>query len=445
MRKTPASSATTTPPFDWEDRAAVLNLPAQYGSLNKAAKALGVAPSTVKSRFHRHKGRTKVGVATGRMPQDGTTEEDERELHDAVYWRTRAERLEDESKQYGSLLGNIRVVMEDVLKEHPQQVPLPAYYQPVRRGITADEELTFIFISDTHVGELVRASDTMGLSTYSTEEFVERCETYKKALDVLVNGHLRKVYPLRKAFVCCLGDIAAGEDVFPMQQARIDRKLMYQAIEGAGHLAQVVRYICGMFEEVTVYLVPGNHGKTKTTTLNTDVILYCYMALLLENQPNCRVVLSDCESCAFYIDPNLGLLPWPEGAPNRRWNFMLTHGHQARGWAGTPYYGLDRMTQRLALSTKLVFDHLWCGHHHSDATAQNWTVVGSWVGGTDFSVSTMQSASRPTQLIQGFHPRQGLTWRFPVYLGEDPCLSVEGEAAPGIYTPHNDLLRKLRP
>jgi len=47
----------------------------------------------------------------------------------------------------------------------------------------------------------------------------------------------------------------------------------------------------------------------------------------------------------------------------------------------------------------------------------------------------MQAASRPQQLINGFHPRQGITWSYPLYLAKQPRLTKESQDTPGLYTP----------
>jgi hypothetical protein len=162
-----------------------------------------------------------------------------------------------------------------------------------------------------------------------------------------------------------------------------------------------------------------------------------FMRERLANQKNLKFILSDSDMCGIYIDHTLGLLDWPEDILDKRWNYLFTHGHQTQGWMGLPYYGLDRFTQRIAPTTGIQWDHTFVGHHHTSGTSDNWTVVGSWVGGTDFSVGKMQAASQPKQLITGFSPRYGLTWSYPIYLGEKPRLTTESQATPGVYTPHN--------
>lgn len=359
-----------------------------------------------------------------------------------AYWQRRAHSLQKENAELQELYANIGEVISDSLRSYGSLPRVEPYHQPITSGL-ADEELAFIFVSDTHVGELVKREHTAGMSEYNMDIFVTRCERYKEAIDGLINEHLRKVYPIKKAIVVFLGDAVTGEQVFPKQAFRIDRQIMEQAVEGACHLSDLLLYICSMFEDVYAYMVPGNHGADKNTTLNMDYILYLFMAMLLHKQENLHSIISDGDLCGIFIDESLGLLDWPDKAAGKTWNFLFTHGSNVKGWAGIPYYGLDRMVQRLSSSTGIVWDHTFAGHFHSAANTASWTLVGSWVGGTEYSLATCQSVSRPTQLLQGFHPHQGLTWRFPVYLGEEPHVSKDRATVPGVYTPANSLLSKL--
>ena len=417
----------------------------EYGSINKACKALGIPRKTMqkflKTGLPPTRGAMTEPTATVELDPEAPVSRDP-DAANLTYYRRRSDYLEKECARLQDSYHIMGETFDTMLRKRGPAPAVKPYVQPAKRDL-ADEELTMIFISDVHVGEKVVAADTAGMSTYSLETFVERCQRYKDTLSSLVDGHLRKVYPLRKAFVPILGDITTGEDVFPMQPARIDRLLQEQITEGAYHLSELLRFIAGMFEEVWVYMVPGNHGGTKTTTLNADRLCYTMMAMALRNQENLHPIISDSPYCGIYVDKSLGIMDWPEDAADECWNLLFMHGQQARGWGGIPYYGLDRVRHKITTTTGIVWDKVYAGHHHTAAETAGWTLVGSWVGGTDYSMGTMQAVSRPTQLIQGLHPKMGPTWSFDVYLGDQPKITKEHEAAPGVYTPHNGTLRSL--
>jgi len=56
----------------------------------------------------------------------------------------------------------------------------------------------------------------------------------------------------------------------------------------------------------------------------------------------------------------------------------------------------------------------------------------------------MQAVSRPQQLLHGFHPKQGITWQFPIYLAEQPRLTKDSEKEPGLYTPKSELMELIK-
>jgi len=96
--------------------------------------------------------------------------------------------------------------------------------------------------------------------------------------------------------------------------------------------------------------------------------------------------------------------------------------------------------RRLSESTRVVWDRVFAGHHHDRAEAARWTIIGAWPGGTEYSMGKMQAVSRPQQLLHGFHPKQGITWQFPIYLAEQPRLTKDSEETVGLYTPKSELM-----
>ena len=105
------------------------------------------------------------------------------------------------------------------------------------------------------------------------------------------------------------------------------------------------------------------------------------------------------------------------------WHFLLTHGETIKSWNAIPYYGFDRADARW---TKLLqargqkFDYFLIGHHHNqaqiDSPVGEKIVNGCWPGGSQYSLKSLNTANRPSQLLFGIHPRHGITWRYKVNL-----------------------------
>jgi len=227
----------------------------------------------------------------------------------------------------------------------------------------------------------------------------------------------------------------SGEDVFHKQLANIDLKLTQQIFDGALRMAELIRWLSSQFKNVEVMCVSGNHGETKTTTLNTDYILYTIMATALANQSNVNCYISETHYMGIHIDRNQDLIDF--GDVDKVWNFLITHGHQARSYNSVPFYSLERLVRRYSSMTGILWDKLFVGHHHQDVPGPRnaWCINGSWVGGTEYSQTKMQGNDQPCQRIWGFHPNRGLTWTYSIDLDEHKVLEMRPNDN-GIYTPY---------
>lgn len=369
---------------------------------------------------HSHLGRFLDEIGARETADDETAE----------YWR---QQYLHERKQ-NDKLRDAHAVLSDLIRREVKTLPPVTPHYTLPAPTTVDEELVQIWHSDSHVGEWVLPSHTAGLEHYDRDVFKQRMERLKERVNSVVNGHIRHTYPVKHCYAFHLGDAASHENKYPGQAFRIDMQLAEQIVWGAYEFADLTRFYASTFETVTWYLQPGNHGETWGTTLNTDWLLYYMMQQMVSDLPNVRVVISDSPYLGYYIDETLGILDYSKGG--RRRNGIICHGQQAKRYSGTPYYGLDRLLSRLDRMFRVTWDTLRCGHHHTGGEGEGWELVPSWVGGSDFSVGKLALASRPAQLINGFHPRQGETWRYKIYL-EDEFDIEEIDDGTGIYTPHN--------
>lgn len=336
-------------------------------------------------------------------------------------------RLEKQQETYAVLTEIIQTTV-------PRFKPVRSSYRLPKSG-SVDEEIAMLHISDGHAGEWVRGEHTAGLNEYSWDIFCERKERLIERADSILNGHVRKTWPVKHLFINWYGDQCTHESKYKGQAFRIDRELTEQIVLGAHEYADIVRWGAANFETVTNYMVPGNHGETEGTTLNTDYIAYLIMQQELRDQQNVKFVISDSPYLGYFIDDSLGLLDYTNGG--RRFNFIMCHGQQATRHRKTPYYGLDTLKGQLDRLFRVVWDRMMCGHHHTDGESEDWQLVPSWVGASDYSVGKLAVSSRPCQLLNGFHPRQHFTWRFKIDLSDEYDLDAQVEQNSNVYTPHN--------
>ena len=228
-----------------------------------------------------------------------------------------------------------------------------------------------------------------------------------------------------------------GENIFSGQAFRIDQFLLEQIVRGSYQIADLIRYLASTFETVRVLSVPGNHGRMAESTMNSDVLFYMFMKQYLREQENVTVNISETSPfLGYYLDGDIGILDWSKGG--RRHNHLMGHGNQVQSYYGTPYYGLDRIVGKLNNLFGVVWDRTMFGHFHIEGKSPNWMLCPSWLGATSYTVGKLQAAARPAQLMNGFHPRQGMTWQYTLWLDEAPKL--QQPAVGNIYTPVDGLV-----
>jgi hypothetical protein len=267
-------------------------------------------------------------------------------------------------------------------------------------------------ISDVHIGAVVDPITTGGLSEYGFDVFLRRGERLRKGLLRIVELH-RKVYPVNVLYVNFLGDIVEGEGIYRGQPFAVDKALTEQVIEGARWLAAFLRDLAGVFAEVHVRCVSGNHGRgyrrgDNHPRTNWDAFMYRMMQDYLGAQQNVECEVSDTSYLAYHVPGH------------EVFRHVLIHGDQARAWMGIPFYGMERAGARLQSMLGLSLDYVHAGHHHNDAdwpsNQVEFLLNGSWVGGSDMSINRLMRTSRPSQNFFLLHPRRGVVVHYRIQL-----------------------------
>lgn len=336
----------------------------------------------------------------------------------------------DKAEALGSIFETVCQEALQAVDPIPFVAPKPAPGKKPRLS-----EFCQLMISDMQTGSFITKEATAGLSSFSMDVLHREVETWKKnVMDVLAVK--RGVVHVPRCNVCLGGDMVEGEDIYNLQLAELDERLLEQVIRTAYILVDMMLMLASTFEQVDIYAVEGNHGKTRTTTLNLDSMVYFVVDLLLKKQPNIRMFWS-----------RSPFLMWAEpGSGNKNvWTFLLSHGREIQAWNRIPYYGLDRARQEWNDLVGTVIDTVFVGHHHRYAEIEgNRFMNGTWVPGTSYSVGKMRAASRPIQLMMFHNPEIGWTSRWPIYLGEKPQLALP-PSGQGIMTPYREGAQVIIP
>lgn len=293
-----------------------------------------------------------------------------------------------------------------VLKPQPVKVPAGK-----ARGVHAALALW----SDLHNGEVVNREAMGGLSEFDMDIFRRRVGLYVKTFLRLIELK-RTSLEIPVLHVFGDGDFISGlihDELVRTNQVSVMEQTMMTALLMATALSQIGEH----FEEVYFSGTPGNHGRNqqkveyKEPHVNWDYICYQWMAALLK----------DHEHIHFDLPKSLWQITRVVNT-----DFLHFHGHGIRGWAGIPYYGINRalkeLREALTIGAK-TFDAVAMGHFHEPFWRQMPTgplmINGCWKGGDEYALGSLYKITPPIQMITIVHDRYGALEPIPLQLGHE--------------------------
>lgn len=298
----------------------------------------------------------------------------------------------------------------------PAKIPKP---------VKAKENLEFHAMrSDAQVGELTSPEWVQGVAHYDVNTYRKRLNKWtEKVLAFHEQDH--KNLGLNKLVIYHLGDQVEGEGIYKGQPFALDLDLVKQVFISVTEETNAILTLAQAFSKVEVFTVIGNHGRPGRLgdhhpRTNFDYIFYRMLQMSLSNQKNVSVYVSESPSMLV---------------KNGDFTFLLNHGDNAKSWAGIPYYGIDRQFKKLAELYGLVVDFELIGHHHTPANLGGKIYMnGCLPGGSDLSVNKLTVATRPSQKIFYFHPKNGINRETDLHLAQPIKLKHDDK---GIYTAYS--------
>ncbi len=285
-----------------------------------------------------------------------------------------------------------------------------------------------LILSDVHDGVEIKSRDTMGRSIYTPDICAER---YNILGDKILSYQEddREIHGLNTLIIACLGDMMEGTNVYPGQSFTVVMNELEQWIHQIELNCKLIIKMCGSFNMVEMFCIPGNHGwgstkKGNSPTFSADSFLYAALYMLLSDIPNLNMYISDCPRMMVQ---------------HRGKNFVYSHGNESRSSLGIPFYGLQRTAQRLPkLLTELVNYYIH-GHFHTASNLNDGEIIGNgcFPGGSDLSVNKMSVSSRPSQKLFYLNIKGEIFHESNIYLADEPKLEMDDN---GIYTPCNSFI-----
>lgn len=312
-------------------------------------------------------------------------------------------------------------ILADKIKGSIEALPpvrVPSIKDTVRPKHCGGEEIAGLMLSDIHCGEIVRLSETSGLGEYSIDIFKNRLRYLFDSVLSIVDLH-RNSYPVKKLVMLWLGDFVHGaRSAGAWSSISVGQSILDQVFLCAQWLIEEVLRMCANFEQVEIYAVPGNHGRTSKEDeyhANWDNVIYKHVEGMLGNQPNLAIHTT----YSKWLVANIGGV-----------DFLCLHGEGIKSWAGIPYYGVQRTESKLSSlltrSDKSEMTtppkYLALGHFHSPADLPingggKILMNGSFSGGDDYSINQLWSAYPAEQKMFGISPRRkAITWKYDLEL-----------------------------
>lgn len=364
--------------------------------------------------FHRvfYKNWEELIKQTGLLKVFSSIIEDKKEILDKI----KHQKIESD---YKVLLAE-ESFQDKVIQEIRQLIPaLPAVKVPKieipKKGVSVNEDVVLNF-SDTHVGELVDAQDTMGLAEYNFDIFKQRVQYLADTIMNLTKNKLSG-YRFKKLWLNMLGDMVSGLIHDELVEYG-DSTIIEWVFGGALIISQFVMELAQLFPEIEVTCVVGNHGRFhrkkrfKKRYINWDYILYELVATYCRDQKNVKFDIPK----SFFTVKNI-----------KGYNFLIIHGDDVNSWNGIPFYGIDRMARNfneLLRKSGKSFDYICLGHFHRTGLLDNTNgcimLNSSVIGGNEFSIGALGQANEPKQLFFGMHEKYGDTFMYNIKLRHAP-------------------------
>lgn len=260
-------------------------------------------------------------------------------------------------------------------------------------------EVALLHLTDVQYGKVT--------PTYSSAVADERIgRVVQKA--IRLTDIMRADHPVRDCHLMLGGDLVEGAgSIFPGQAWEVDATAFSQVFGVAALIESAILTLLENFESVTVYEVPGNHGRIgrkgdHPRADNLDLIVGKIVRDRLDSQS--RLKWGPLYE-GFYSIVEIG-----------SYRALLIHGDQVRSFGGSvPAYGLLRRGNSWAAGgIERPFNDIYCGHMHQEmtltlASGGRIYMTPSPEDSNQYATEFMGATGRPGQRLHFIHPERGVT------------------------------------
>lgn len=291
--------------------------------------------------------------------------------------------------------------IRELRKSNPIKQILP------RKQSKRSEATVLAALSDVHVGNEVKLSQTQGLNEYNIAICRSRCEQFFQLI-VMLTDNERRTQDIDELILFLGGDIIDGalhldtimsnEISEPMEQAKIARKIIMSGL----------KYLEPHFKRITIVCKDGNHGrvtqKIHHSSRQGNALEWFMYDTLAEMMPQFNWIIENS------LHTYLTLYP---GEPGQR--ILRFHHGDTIGFGGVNGFYTYLNRRRYQWNTAKQADIDILGHLHQYTATKRFIVNGSVVGYNSYAVALGAEYEPAMQAFAVFSKRHGLTDNRPIY------------------------------
>ena len=313
--------------------------------------------------------------------------------------KTEQKRLKDYKQEHGKL----ETFFADVAEEIQMISPMPIVYDPSSIDLAVSSPCSAaIHCTDWHIGSVQDASEIEGFGEYSPEIAQQRVQNLSERTMKWIETH-RASYTIDELVLLVTGDLISG-DIHEELKVTNAFPSPVQAVRAGLMLSELVAGYAPHFPTVRVeFIVADNHSRltkkpqAKEAGFNSFNYIVGYISQLL---------------LGAHTNVKFNLWPMIEKSVDiKGCRYLCLHGNAIKGWAGIPYYGVQRQVgkeaeHRMNMPESVHFDKLLLGHFHVPLNAPKY-MIGGGLSGTDAYDHMAGRHADPCQSAWLIHPKHG--------------------------------------
>ncbi len=329
------------------------------------------------------------------------------------YLRDEVRRMEIGRERYEKEHGGLKVLFMDLLGAVDAIDPPKIDYRKPKKTRVATPVVHVSHWTDWHYGAVQEPDEIEGFREFNPGILkAELRSCVREQLD-WVELH-RTNYTIDESRDLVTGDLISG-GIHPELRWTNACPEPVQAIEAGELLAELIAMKAPHYKRVVVdFVTEDNHGRLTKKPQSIEAGLNCWGYV---TGMYARERLRDFPNVEFNVYPQLQKVVKVGGR-----QYLLCHGHKVRGWAGFPYYGIERKVGREAVkrmrnvlkeaefdvrkAINVLFHRVVMGHWHAPLT-HPWYWIGGSASGTTAYDHGEGRESDPIQCSWLVHPRHG--------------------------------------